>query len=107
MTPKGVIALVLSFIFCLDVVGGIVLFKEERKQRPDIAASIKAKRLKAIEDWKVKKHMSLLPLKITSIVSTTLLTLASIAILIIVIGVFDKDIESNDSPFGGVLIFHQ
>lgn len=83
VTPWGTVAMVLSFIFFLDVVAGIILYRHELNQRPDIAARIKERKLKKVEKWKTKRHMSPFVFKVGSIIATVVLSIASASLVII------------------------
>ena len=84
VTPWSIISLLMSFILGLDVIAGIILYKHELNQRPDIAARIAREKLRKIEEWKNKKHANLLSFKIVSIITTILISIASISLLIII-----------------------
>ena len=94
VTPWGTVAIVLSFIFFFDVVAGIILYKHERNQRPDIAERIKAEKLKKIEEWKVKVHKSLLAFKIETIIMTAIVSVLS---LINVISIISYAVAAADA----------
>lgn len=82
-TAWSVLALISSFIFSLDVIGGIILFKHERNQRPDIAARIREEKLKKIEKWQIKEHKSLLSFKIESLVTYGILLVTSVVPVVV------------------------
>ena len=97
VTPWSIISLLMSFILGLDVIAGIILYKHELNQRPDIAARIAREKLRKIEEWKNKKHPSLLSFKIVSIITTILISIASITLVIIISSDFKTLFGSDDA----------
>ena len=97
VSPWAVIALLISFIFGLDTLSGIILFKHELNQRPDILAKINAKKLKKVEEWKNKKHASILSFKIAYIIMTLAISIATIIIATMIIVESKNIIDKGES----------
>lgn len=77
----SIISIIASFIFCLDVVAAIVLFRHEKNQQNVIGESIENKKYNAAinenQKWNSKKHMSLSLYKILSILGSVVLYIAT------------------------------
>mgnify|MGYP003292383259 CR=1 FL=1 len=102
--PWAVVALIFSFIFFLDVIGSIILYKHELNQRPDIAARIKEKRLKKVEKWKTSAHMSLRLYEILTAILTAIITIFSIVIIVTLIYNMRHGILVDVVNLGNVII---
>lgn len=97
VTPWAIVSLIMSFIFILDVLAGIILYRHERNQRPDILARTKERKLKKVEKWKTKRHMSPFIFKVGSIIATAALSIASVSLIVIttlaIINAFNENVE--------------
>ncbi len=78
-SPWSIIAIIFSFIFCLDAVGAIILFKHELNQ---IDNRYYKKIMRKVERWKNKTYMPLSIYKILSIVSSIGLYAGSIILVV-------------------------
>ena len=109
--PIAIIAIVLSFFFCLDAISGIVLFLNEKTQAPEGEITIQERKVlraqKRVENWNKKKHISLNTYKIFSIIGTVISYIASITLIVFVIlaGVNIAQESSNVMDTIPVLVF--
>lgn len=107
VTPWAIISIVMSFFFVIDVISGIILYNHERNQNPQIIEKKKEKKynkiLNRINKWnKKKKHMSILPYKVISIVSTSLLYISS-TILFVFTMIEVVNLINLDDAFGNLI----
>ncbi|MCQ2798988.1 MAG: hypothetical protein MJ220_03805 [Bacilli bacterium] len=94
-TPWAIVSLIMSFVFVLDVLAGIILCRHERNQRPDILARNKERKLKKVEKWKTKRHMSPFVFKVGSIIATAALSIASVSLIVITILAIVNAVNEN------------
>ena len=94
-TAWSIIAIIMSFLFCLDVISGIILYRHEINQIPEIAEQIKAKKrekiLKKGEKWQKRRHMSPIIFAILSIIGSIVLFISTAMLLVPSLGVFTEE----------------
>ena len=93
VSAGGIIWILLSFIFCIDVLSAIFLFKTEKKYMPEAVRARELTILEQSKEWPNKKGMSFTSFKIVSVLASSLMYAVMIMLVITSIGAIP---QSND-----------